>query len=148
MKFKVKKVNALGDHDEKYGQRYWGETYDSDMAISFNLMNPVEIPEGAELEFEERLIKETGPQSKNPGTEYLFLKKVKVLGATNKLALPTKDDDKLAQLTYENTEEILRILKQTVPPTTLKENWDKTVEKDTLVEDIDEEIDMPEGFLD
>ena len=138
MKFKVKKVNALGSFDETYGQRYWGETYDSDMAISFNLMNPVEIPEGAELEFEERLIKETGPNSKKPGTEYLFLKKVKVLGATQKLQLPIKDDDKLAQLTYENTEEILRILKQTVPPTTLKETWDKTVEKDT-VEDIGEE---------
>ena len=80
MKFTAKKIMPLGDNDPKYGQRYWGAVEESDMPVSFNLMIPVDIIEGTTLEFEERLIKETGPNSKKPGTEYLFLKKVKVEG--------------------------------------------------------------------
>lgn len=140
MKFKAKQIRPLGAHDEKYGTRYWGTVHDSDMSVSFNLMSPVDIPEGAELEFEERTIKETGPNSKNPGTEYMFLKKVKVLGASTPLP---KDDKKLLELVYADTQRILQLLKQDTPAQSLKEQWDKTVEKDEVVEDIgDEYIDI------
>lgn len=138
MRFTAIHVNPIGEHDEKYGTRYWGQVEDSDMSVSFNLMNPVDIPQGAQLEFEERSIKETGPQSKSPGTEYLFLKKVKVLGGTP-TSLPS-DKDKTLELILGNTEEILRILNQTVPPQSLKEKWDKTVEKDVVDEDIGDDI--------
>lgn len=87
MKYKVKKMNPLGDHDEKYGTRYWGEVEEADMPVSFNLMNPKDIPAGAELEFEEKTIKET-----KKGTEYMFLRKVRVLGgAPSQTQLPAPD---------------------------------------------------------
>lgn len=77
----VKFVNPLGEYSEKYGQRYYGKAHDIDMDISFNLMNPVNFEDGDEIEFESKEIKEKGPQSKNPGEEYLFLKKVKRSGS-------------------------------------------------------------------
>jgi hypothetical protein len=76
-KLTVKYVSPLGEYDQKFGQRYYGKAHDTDMDISFNLMNPVNFEDGDEIEFEEKVIKEKGPQSKNPGEEYLFLKKVK-----------------------------------------------------------------------
>lgn len=77
MQFKIKNVNPIGGYDKTYGQRYWGQTYDADMDISFNMINPVDFEEGNMIEFEERTIKQTSERSKNPGTEYLQLKKVK-----------------------------------------------------------------------
>lgn len=73
----IKYANPLGDYDQKYGQRYYGKAHDVAMDISFNLMNPVNFEDGDTIEFEERVIKQKGPQSKNPGEDYLFLKKVK-----------------------------------------------------------------------
>lgn len=81
MKFTADKLAPLGDFDNKYGQRYWGTVEESDLSVSFNLMSPVDILPGQTVEYEEKVIKETGPNSKNPGTEYLFLRKVKVDGA-------------------------------------------------------------------
>lgn len=109
-KFKVKQINPLGPFDQKYGQRYWGSVHDSDMAVSFNLMNPVELEEGMELEFEERLLKETGPQSKNPGTEYMQLRKVKVSGAKALPTSPPSDNTKLLELIYDDTQAILKFV--------------------------------------
>lgn len=146
MRFTAKKIQPIGDKDDKYGQRYWGYTEDSEMPISFNLMNPVDIPEGAALEFEERTIKETGPQSKNPGSEYLFLKKVKVIGGESLAKLPASGPQKLLELIYSDTQEILKLVKKDAPAasTSLKEQWDKTTGKDDVVADLgdDEEIDL------
>lgn len=80
MRMTIKYANPLGEFDEKFGQRYWGKSHDSDMDISFNLMHPINFEDGDEIEFEEKTIKEKGPNSKNPGQEYLFLKKVKRSG--------------------------------------------------------------------
>lgn len=73
----IKYMNPLGDYDQKYGQRYWGKAHDVDMDVAFNMMNPVNFEDGDEIEYEKKEIKETGPKSKNPGTEYIFLTKVK-----------------------------------------------------------------------
>ena len=73
----IKYMVPLGGFDEKYGQRYWGQLHGTDMDAAFNLMYPVNFEDGDEIEYEEKVIKETGPQSKNPGVEYVFLKKVK-----------------------------------------------------------------------
>lgn len=137
MKFTAKKINPLGEHDPKYGQRYWGYTEDSEMPISFNLMTPVDIPEGATLEFEERTIKES-----KKGTEYLFLKKVKVVGGESLAKLPANDSTKLLELVYDDTQEILRLLKKddSGASTSLKETWDKTTKQEDVVDDnVDDE---------
>lgn len=80
MRYTVIKVGKLGSHDPKFGTRYWGRVEESQMEVSFNLLDPVDIPEGAELESEERLIKETKGTPEKPSREYLQLKKVKVFG--------------------------------------------------------------------
>lgn len=134
--FKVKQIGPLGPFDQKYGQRYWGSVHDSDMAVSFNLMNPVELEEGMELEFEERLIKETGPQSKNPGTEYMQLRKVKVAGAKALASIPPSDNTKLLELIYADTQKLLTL----VDTKSLSENWTKA-KKDVVA-------DVPEGPID
>lgn len=147
-KFTAIKIGALGEFDQKYGQRYWGAVEESQMSVSFNLMTPVDIPPGAELEFEERVIKETGPNSKSPGTEYLFLKKVKVHGGmANQTETVPKTEDKLDQLIYEGVQEILRILNQTVPPKSLKEQWANTTKKEDTVVDVDPEEPIDLGSI-
>jgi hypothetical protein len=85
-KLTIKYANPLGAYDQKYGQRYYGKAHDTDMDISFNLMNPVNFEDGQEIEFEEKIIKEKGEQAKNPGEEYLFLKKVKTNASGNAVA--------------------------------------------------------------
>ena len=83
----IKYASPLGEYSEKYGQRYYGQAHSVDMDISFNLMNPVNFEDGDEIEFEEKAIREKGPQSKNPGEEYLFLRKVKKVSGS--LSLPS-----------------------------------------------------------
>lgn len=122
-KFTAIEIRAIGDHDPKYGTRYWGRVEDSDMPVSFNLMNPVDIPTGASIEFEERVIKKTGPQSKNPGSEYQFLRKVKVGGGipVPHVSAPNAPTD----LVLAKLDEILALLK--IPAhKSLKEAWDET----------------------
>lgn len=72
----IKYANPLGEFDTKYGQKYWGKAHDIDLDISFNLMNPVNFEDGDEIDFEEKVIKET-----SKGKEYLQLRKVKRSGA-------------------------------------------------------------------
>lgn len=122
-KFTAIEINALGPFDNQYGQRYWGKVEDSDMPVSFNLMNPVDIPIGASIEFEERVIKETGPKSKNPGSEYQFLRKVKVGGGIPRPPenAPSSDISSLEA----KVDKILAILEKPVQKS-LKESWEET----------------------
>lgn len=140
-KFTAIEIRAIGEHDPKYGTRYWGRVEDSDMPVSFNLMNPVDIPIGASIEFEERVIKKTGPQSKNPGSEYQFLRKVKVGGGIPRMSTPASRGEGAPQGDLSSIEakidEILALLK--IPAhKSLKEAWDETNlgKHDTVVEDI------------
>lgn len=125
----LKDPKPMGDRDPKYGQTWWSYTHDGDMPLMFNLMEG-EVGDGSVVSAEEWVNKESAK-----GTEYMRLRKVKIQGSAKPV---TKDDDKLLQLTYENTVEILKFLK---PPGSLKETWDKTVakEEDTVVEDIGDE---------
>jgi len=136
MKFITKKINPLGDNDPKYGQRYWGYVEESEMPVSFNLMNPVDIREGVTLEFDEKAIKES-----KKGTEYLFLRKVKVSGEA--LVQPTSDDKKLLELIYDDTQKILKLLDgrsgYEKAKDTAEEIKAKTAEEEQVVEDIGDE---------
>ena len=80
MKYTTIKITPMGEHDPKYGTRYWGTVQEADLPVSFNLLNPVNVDEGAVLEYEERSERES-----KKGTMYVQLKKVKVLGGQAKV---------------------------------------------------------------
>lgn len=139
MTYTAIEINALGDHDPKYGQRYWGKVEETHTPVSFNLLNPVAIPIGAKIDYEEKLVKES-----KKGTEYFFLRKVKVSGGMA-VQQPSSDSQKLLELVYEQTTEILQILKSDQPRASLRDSWDKatTKEEDTVADlDPEEEIDI------
>jgi len=102
MKYTAKRITPLGDHDPKYGTRYWGSVHDSDMPVSFNLMNPVDINDGATLEFEEKVVKES-----KKGTEYFFLRKVKVEGNAIQTSMAAPAD---LTSVHEQLDKILKLL--------------------------------------
>lgn len=93
MKYTSKKIGPIGDHDPKYGQRYWGHVAEADMEVSFNLMNPKDIEEGMVLEFEEKSIRETRGSEEKPPREYLQLKKVRVIGTPTVTSAPKSNPD-------------------------------------------------------
>lgn len=72
MGYTIKYMRPLGEHDPKYGTKYWGKVKETDLDVSFNLMNPVNFSEGEIIEYAEKVIKET-----KAGKEYVQLKKVK-----------------------------------------------------------------------
>lgn len=79
--YTITKAFPQGEYDEKYGQRWWASVEEADMSTAFNFMEKgADFFPGDKISYEKRLIKETGPKAKNPGTEYLFLKKVKKIG--------------------------------------------------------------------
>ena len=130
MKYTAKRITPLGDHDPKYGTRYWGSVHDSDMPVSFNLMNPVEINDGATLEFEEKVIKES-----KKGTEYFFLRKVKVEGNAIQTSIPAPTD--LTSI-HEKLDKILSLLDKSGYEKA-KEVADKLPRQDNVTEDIGDE---------
>lgn len=135
MQYTLIDPKPLGDNDPKYGQTWWSKTHDSDKPVMFNLMSGT-VGDGAVISFEESVNKQSAK-----GTEYLRLRKVKVETGGQSNPTPTKDDEKLLTLIYENTEEILRILGQSAPPKSLKEQWNKTTGQETTGEDVvDEDI--------
>jgi hypothetical protein len=135
MTFTAIQIGPLGPQDPQYGQRYWGNVEETEMAVSFNLMQPVDILPGSKLEFEERTIKETGPNSKKPGTEYLFLKKVRVQGgqplpqATSAPSTAGSDTTKLDAI-HGDVKLILSFIRQ------MQKGDTPTKQLDTVVEDI------------
>lgn len=107
MQYKIKSVFPIGGYDKVYGQRYWGTTHDADMDISFNMMNPVDFEDGDMIEYEEKAIKETSERSKNPGKEYLQLRKVKKVSGQPSLEQPSlkeKWDERLPKETVSTPE--------------------------------------------
>ena len=75
MNYTIVYMRPLGEYDSKYGQKYWGKVEESDLEVSFNLMSPVNFDEGDNIEYEEKIQKET----KN-GKEYYQLRKVHLTG--------------------------------------------------------------------
>lgn len=71
--YTITKINTLGDHDDTYGQRYWGQVQEEDKDISFNLKDVLDIAPGTVITAEESMNKQT-----LKGKSYLQLKKVKV----------------------------------------------------------------------
>lgn len=135
-KYKVKKINPLGEHSVQYGQRYWGEVEEADMPVSFNLMNPKDIPAGAELEFEEKAIKET-----KKGQEYMFLRKVKVGGITPPTQTSISDRQKLDAI-HGDVKLALSFLRQLMGEENATPEK-KEAEEDKVVEfDPEEEINL------
>lgn len=72
--FTFSKLVKFGEHDEKYGSTYWGETNEQLIPVKFNSMNQ-DIKEADTIEAEEVIIK----TSTKTGEEYHQLKKVKVV---------------------------------------------------------------------
>lgn len=137
--YTVKKIGKIGDHDPKYGQRWRGSVEEAQMEISFNTMEQIDfIPEGAKLEFEERLIKETKGSAEKPPREYMQLKKVRVSGGTTKPEAPQASSS-----LEHKIDQILEIVKE------LRGEPDRTPDdyrdEETVVTDIgDDPIDLSE----
>lgn len=129
MKYTAKKIVPLGKFDETYGQRYWGSVEEAEMPVSFNLMKPINISEGAELEFEEKVIKES-----KKGTEYMFLRKVKVSG--NSPAEIVKTESKNIESKLDAIAGDVKLLLSFVRQLQKKEE-----------DVVDENLDMPEDWL-
>jgi hypothetical protein len=115
MNYTAKKIGPIGDNDPKYGQKYWGTVEEAQMEVSFNLMNPVDISEGAKLDFEEKMIRETKGSEEKPPREYMFLKKVKVSGAGPQTSIPTSSGpSRLPKMTYDLVKQNNELLKKLV----------------------------------
>jgi hypothetical protein len=69
--FTITKANRLGEHDEKYGQRWWAEVKEQKEPVMFNTMRMDDIEPGDVISAEEILLK-----TSSKGTEYHGLKKV------------------------------------------------------------------------
>ena len=63
----------LGDYDDKYGQRWWGNVNEMDYPVMFNTMERDTIDLEDKIEAEEQAMKKSAK-----GTEYYGLKKVKI----------------------------------------------------------------------
>lgn len=74
---KLKNPTKLGDYDEKYGQRFWSDSYDQDTPVMFNLMSQEDLHDGQTITAETVELAES-----KKGTEYHKLKKVRVGGQT------------------------------------------------------------------
>lgn len=74
MTYTLTKCSKLGEHDPKYGTRYWGDALESALPVSFNSMDQT-IGAGQQIEFETMAEK-----SSKKGTKYMQLYKVKVIG--------------------------------------------------------------------
>lgn len=70
--FTFSKLTKMGEHDEKYGTSYWGETNEQLEPVKFNSMNQ-DITADDTIEVEDVLLKTSAK-----GTDYHQLKKVKV----------------------------------------------------------------------
>ena len=73
MTYTLTACSPLGDFDDKYGQRHWGEALETGKPVSFNSMTVV--PAGSRITFETMAEK-----TSKKGTEYVQLYKVKVIG--------------------------------------------------------------------
>lgn len=138
MNYTAKKINPLGDFDNKYGQRYWGAVNESAMPVSFNLMTPINISEGAELEFEEKVVKES-----KKGTEYMFLRKVKVSGnsATEIVKTESKNIEQKLDAIAGDVKLLLSFVRQLQKEST--KTQEPEPEEDNVTEDIgDEPMDL------
>lgn len=71
--YKLDKVNKLGEYDATYGQKYWCASVDAELTLSFNSQNQ-DVMAGDTIEAEE-----TSNKRSTKGTDYLQLKKVKVI---------------------------------------------------------------------
>ena len=71
--FTFAKLTKMGDFDDKYGQRYWGEPNEQLVPVMFNSMNQNITAEDT-IEAEEILLKTSGK-----GVDYHGLKKVRVV---------------------------------------------------------------------
>lgn len=116
------KISPLGDKDPKYGQTYYGTVEEAQMPVMFNLMNPVDFEEGMPFTSEEYTVK-----TSKAGKDYMRLKKVKVLTGAKPLATVAPVKDTLLEQIFNNTQEILAILKA------------ETKVADRVIEDIGDE---------
>lgn len=89
-KYTVNKISKLGEHDEKFGTRYWAEVNEQLEPVMFNSQNQ-EIEAGATITAEEVLLKQSAK-----GTNYHQLRKVKVNQGQTELA--TKEETEHDQL--------------------------------------------------
>jgi len=93
--YTISKIGAMGEAEEPYGQRWWGTAEGSDLEISFYTRSDVQVHAGSKITAEEKVIKMTKPKPDKPSREYVFLKKVKVVGgqmlstSTNDYAPPS-----------------------------------------------------------
>lgn len=121
--YTAKKIGAMGDKHEVYGVKYWGTVEEAQMEVSFNLPDKREIPAGAKIEFDERLIRETKGSDEKPSREYMQLKKVHISGSQGGGAdehpsdspkatqAPQNPEVAVDLMTKEQGDEIIRLLK-------------------------------------
>ncbi len=130
--YTVKKVGPIGDHDVKYGQRYWGTVEEADMEISFNLMNPRDIEPGMKLDFDEKVIRETKGSPDKPPREYMQLRKVRVSGVApgQQTVTPAPDITQKLDAIIGNQKLIMSWLRQLVGDEKEEDAPDKVVEVD------------------
>ena len=72
-KYFLTECNPIGDNHPRYGQTYWAESNQAQKPLMFNSTRPVRV--GDTISFEEER-----PMVSQKGTEFLRLKKVRVVG--------------------------------------------------------------------
>lgn len=68
----VKDIKLMGDHDEKWGQTYWGTVKEFDVPVRFNLMKVVDLVPGRQI------LAHEAEQRQGSKTPYMQLKKVSI----------------------------------------------------------------------
>lgn len=106
----LEEISKLGDKDPKWGQKYWGKATNEDTEVYIMFSSRSEFSVGDQISYEESEQKESGK-----GTPYLALKKVKKVQTD----LPDSKSQQTVStqatgLTYEQGQEIIRLLKKLV----------------------------------